>query len=785
MKRLIIVMLLSIIVAGHANETWRQPDAALTALFDARRTPSSELYPEAGKILFWERPGYTPLEMLAWPVLRLGGRDITPLNNGGRRTSYLTDPWLLDVVTRDSLRLPLPPGAICGSEASAPDGHAFAFNQYTRDGITLWRYDFASNELRALLSGGINQILGDSFQWMPDNRHLLVRMVAPQRGDAPEPSAVPVGPTIYETSGVQKQLRTHSGLLRSDHDEALFHHYFTTQFVLVDTHTGEARVLGEPGLYISIQPSPDGRYFIARVLDESLSRRLPWWGFAQRYELWDADGETLDTLCVQPSRENVPLGGVLTGPRNYHWQPWEPHTLVWMLALDEGDPANEVEYREVIYYREADSALVKPLRRLRHRYSGIEYVSAHEAIFHEYDRERRWSTSAYVNLADHREHIIEDISTQDMYGRQGIPVTQTHQPERVLVRDDAIFLSGPGYTPDGAYPFIDRLDLTTFEKTRIWQSQPDSFERLEGFWGEETLAVWSESPQRPPNMALARLADDSHRELTEFVDDAAILSTLSKRLVTYERDDGLPLSGMLYLPPDWDGVTRLPLVIQAYPDEFVEAGTAGQVRNSENRYTRTWGASSLYFCLNGYAVLRDAKIAVVGDPETVNETFIEQVVSSAAAAIAHLDSTGVIDPARVAVTGHSYGAFMVVNLLAHSDLFAAGIAKNGAYNRTLTPFGFQSERRNLWEATSLYLRVSPLLHADSIDEPLLLVHSQEDTNSGTYPMQSKRLFEALDGLGKNCRYIELPLEEHGYRARETHLHLLAEYLDFLGRWLSD
>jgi len=785
MKRVAFILILMCVAAAWAQTPWKQPPADITALFDAPRTPAVCAYPETGQLLFWRSPGYVPLSMLAWPTLRLAGLDITPLNNGERRSGYLTDPWLLDVATGDSLRLNLPPDAVCGHEVAAPDGRSFVFNLYERDNISLWRCELPSGRLRRLVASGVNQVMGDSFLWMPDSRHVLVQLTDEHRGEPPAPPLTPVGPVTYETRGEKSQLRTYPNLLQNDYDEALFRYYATTQFALVDARDGSCRLLGKPGLYTMCEPSPDGRYLLVNVLSDSLSRRIPAWGFASRYELWDDRGRVLETLAVLPSRIGVPEGGVLPGPRSLHWQPWLPHTLVWAQALDGGDTAMPAPWRDRLFTRDVTSSTADTLRTLRNRYAGVDYLSADEAVFYEYDRDRKWRTATCVNAATGREQVIADVSTQDLYNQPGKLLADPRYPDRALVRGGAAFLSGPGQRPDGAYPFLDRLPLDSLVTQRLWQSRQGRYERLVQQWNDHTLLLWSESATDPPNLLLRDLATGSERALTRFTDAAAVLSTLPKRLVQYRRADGLVLSGMLYLPPDWDGHTRLPLLMTAYPEEYVDPENAGQARNSANRYTRVWGASPLYLCLHGYAVLQNAGIAVVGDPETVNETFIEQVVSSAAAAIAYLDSTGVIDPARVAVQGHSYGAFMVVNLLAHSNLFAAGIAQNGAYNRTLTPFGFQSERRTLWQAQDLYLHVSPLLYADHIHAPLLLVHSQDDTNSGTYPMQSKRLYEALDGLGATCRYIELPLEDHTYVARETHLHLLAEYIEFLDEAMGE
>jgi dipeptidyl aminopeptidase/acylaminoacyl peptidase len=272
--------------------------------------------------------------------------------------------------------------------------------------------------------------------------------------------------------------------------------------------------------------------------------------------------------------------------------------------------------------------------------------------------------------------------------------------------------------------------------------------------------------------------------LTDDKDPAPQLTGVTKEILKYERADKVPLSGTLYLPPGYKAGTRVPCFVWAYPLEYSDADTAGQVRLSPNSFTRLTGASPLFFLTQGWAVLMDATMPVVGDPEHMNDTYVEQIAASAKATIDALDARGVVDRKRVVVGGHSYGAFMTANLLAHTDLFAAGIARSGAYNRSLTPFGFQSERRNYWEATDVYTKVSPFTYANRIKAPLLLIHGEADNNSGTFPIQSERLFAAIQGTGGTARLVILPSEAHGYRARESVLHTLAEMLAWGEKWTA-
>ena len=430
----------------------------------------------------------------------------------------------------------------------------------------------------------------------------------------------------------------------------------------------------------------------------------------------------------------------------------------------------------------------------------------------EHDRDRRWLTTWVLDLSDpDASRVIFDHSADDSYADPGSPLTAL-RPDgtRTVLQDgQTVYLRGDGGSPEGDRPFLDALDLSSGGTTRLFRSPADAYEQVLGFvqGRRDRVLIWHESPSEPPNLAVTELAAPAVTELAEpavtglaglpaaaggqlrpltsWPDPHPQLAGLSKRLVTYERGDGVPLTGMFYLPPDYDQARdgRLPLVVWAYPLDYGDAATAGQVRGSTQRFTRLQPGQPMWFLLRGYAVLNSATMPVIGDPDTMNDTFVEQITMSAAAHIAALDELGFIDPQRVAVGGHSYGGFMTANLLAHTDLFAAGIARSGAYNRSLTPFGFQAERRSFWEVPEVYDRMSPFRYADQITTPLLLIHGALDGNSGTFPIQSERLFQAVQGNGGTARLVILPFESHGYVARESVLHVLAEEFAWLARWL--
>jgi dipeptidyl aminopeptidase/acylaminoacyl peptidase len=462
-------------------------------------------------------------------------------------------------------------------------------------------------------------------------------------------------------------------------------------------------------------------------------------------------------------------------------------------ALDGGDPLKKVPQRDKLLSLAAPFAgSPNEVTKIQHRFSGFDWTARRdEVLLAEYDRDRRWRTTAFLNLTNPAKtrKVVFDLSVNDAYKDPGRPIYETRpNGESVFLQDgDWIYLSARGASPAGDRPRLDRFNLKTLATQNIFRSPEKAYEQFASFLGNDRNAIVTryESPTEPPNYFLTDLKNNKRTTLTDFKDPAPQLTGLKKDLVKYKRPDGVNLSGTLYLPPNYQAGTKLPVLIWAYPLEYSDPGTAGQVRGSPFQFTFLRGASPLFFLTQGYAVLMDATMPVVGDPETMNNTYVEQIVAAGKAAIDQLDSMGVIDRNRVGVSGHSYGAFMTANLLAHSDLFAAGIARSGAYNRTLTPFGFQSERRSFWEAPELYFKVSPFMHANKINEPILLIHGEADNNSGTFTIQSERLYQALQGNGATARLVLLPHESHGYAARESVLHTLAEMLEWADKYVKN
>lgn len=796
MKKTIFIFFLTLIFLSAiilAQEPYKLPPKEVIDIVNAPPPSQAIISPTGDAMLLVEYEAMPSIAYMAQPLLRIAGIRITPKYNARQVTTFYTGITIKGVKDGSTKRIALPEGAKFGFPRWSYDGQWFAFTRYADTGVELWVADVETGKAKPLTGPIINATLSSGFTWLPDNRHLLVYTILENRGAPPEKPEVPIGPNIQETSGKFAKVWTYQDLLSTPYDEKLFEYYTTSQIVEIDVFSGNNKKIGTPGIYRYADPSPDGNLFLVYKIKKPFSYSVPYYYFTHTLEIWDRDGKLIHLLADLPLADEVPMRGVPTGPRSVEWRPFRPDTLIWVEALDDGDSEKKVPHRDKIMTLSAPfKEEAKEVLKIQHRYRGVAWLKPLGSAFvTEYDWKRRWRTTYLVDVDDTSKppKKIFDLSIHDRYNDPGYPVfTVTHSGEYILLQDkDWIYLSGSGASPKGDKPFLDKINIKTMEKKRLFQCGEKSYERFLDFFGKSRKKIITsyESKTEPPNYYMYDLKSKKRKALSDYKDPTPQLAGMKKELIKYEREDGVPLSGTLYLPPDYKEGERLPLVIWAYPIEYSDPGTAGQVRGSPHRFTFFRGTSRLFFVTQGYAVLDGAQMPVVGDPKTMNDTLVEQIVASAKAAIDKLDSMGIIDPKRVGVGGHSYGAFMTTNLLAHCDLFASGIARSGAFNRTLTPFGFQSERRTLWEAPEIYFKVSPFMHAHKINEPILLIHGEADNNSGTFPIQSRRLFHALKGHGAIARLVMLPNESHGYRAKETILHVLAEMIEWFDKYVKN
>jgi len=763
---------------------YQSPPEPLATLLNVPPTPLSSLSPNRKHLLLLDYDAYPPIADLAKPLLKLAGVRFDPTRPGTQRLTRYRNLTRLRV--SDGERVPvtgLPEGASPNSPIWSDDGdHVAVMVDLPAGGLGLAVGEIEAATLTMVEGVALADMLTSPVQWI-ENETLLLTLV-PEGATAPVAPLAPDGPIIQEASGKQTRAATYQDLLASPHDEALFRYTATVQLATYSLTTRTITHIGKPVLLTNARPSPDGRYLLVQELLEPFSYRVPYQLFARRTSVWErATGQVVHTVATLPVSDEVPQQGVPTGPRGIVWQPTRPATLLWVEALDGGDPRAHVLHRDAVHTVSAPfTAPAQERFRVTHRFSGWDWPEdTDRALYTEYDRDRRWRTTYQLSLSDPdvTRRPLFDLSVNDAYGDPGQFIyTQKPTGERVIdQRDGAVFLAGRGASPEGDRPFLDRYVLETGERERLFQSDGAHYEAFLAFV-DGGLLTSRQSRTEPTNLYVGE------RPLTHYTDPHPDVTGLHKELVRYTRPDGVPLSGTLYLPPgvDPESSPNLPLLLWAYPEEYSDPSTAGQVRGSDRTFTRLLGTSPLWFLLRGWAVLMDAAMPVIGDPETMNDTFAEQIVGAATAAIDTLVARGIADRGRVIVGGHSYGAFMTANLLAHAPgVFRAGIARSGAYNRTLTPFGFQSERRTYWEAPETYHRLSPFTHADKLKDPILLIHGQSDNNSGTHLLQSERFYQALQAHGATARLVVLPFESHAYRAKESVGHVLWEMLSWAER----
>ncbi len=776
--------------AAPANG-YREPVAELKAIVDAPRAPQPSLSPRGDLLALQQIPTLPSIALVAQPELKLAGLRLNPRSYSPSRFTFGTDLWLMEVATGKEHRIDgLPRPLSIAAMSWSPDQKHIALNQQDPNtgGNELWLVDVGARKARKLLDQPLNTVTA-GVRWMPDSKRLLVHLRTGQ-GGAPAADIIPSGPNVQEArgGGTVRQLRTYQDMLRNASDERIFEHYLHVQPALVSLD-GKVRNVGKPGLYVGLAPSPDGRHLLSQRIERPYSYVVPMNFFPRRIEVIDLDGKVLHEVAKLPLFEGLPSGNdaTTTGVRSISWRSDAPASLVWAEAQDGGDPSKQVEIRDHVYLQAApfDKSPVL-LARLGSRYSGIQWGRTDVALLGEYWWKTRKVKSWKIapDAPQTAPTLVFDGSSEDRYNDPGSPVMERDENGFARLKfapdGNSIYLIGNGASPEGDRPFLDRWNLADNSKQRLYRSEAPYYSDVVAVLdaNADKVLITRESPTEPSNLyRLDLAAKASPVALTAFPHPTPQLKDVKKEQIRYKRKDGVELTANLYLPPGFQpGRDKpLPVLMWAYPGEFKSAEAASQVTGSPYRFNAIsyWGPHP--FLARGFAVLDDPSMPIVGEGDKEpNDTYLPQLIASAEAAVDELERRGVGDRNRMAVGGHSYGAFMTGNLLAHTRLFKAGIARSGAYNRTLTPFGFQAEERNYWAAKDTYQTMSPFNYAEKIKDALLFIHGEEDNNSGTFPIQSERMFAAVKGLGGTARLVMLPKESHGYRARESILHMLAE-----------
>ena len=789
-----------------AQQPYEHAPREIADVLDAPAPPVPIVSPAGNAMLLATPVRYRTIADLAEPMAPAAGTRINPRNNGHHLFPYYVALKLQQIPNGAEIPLDLPAGARIVEPRWNATGSMFAFTNTTATSVELWIGDAATAKVHRIEGVRVNPILGYSVNWMPDQKTLLVKTVPAERGAPPSETYVPAGPRVQDSTGVKSASSTYEAveLLKTPHDMDVFQYYTTSQIALVDPLSGKMTPIGSPAVHVKLLPSPNGQYLLVERVERPYSATRMFIRFPTQVEIWDMTGTKVETLATQPLAEQVPIDGVRTGPRDHEWRQTAPATVMWEEALDDGDPFKKVPFHDKVMVKPVGGA-ASELARTEQRFDHIAWIDRGGlALLTETDDDKHWWKTFLIDADDRTvaPKLIWSLGFDDAYQNPGDPVFRRLLNGARVVREykGMMFLSGQGASPVGDRPFLDRFDLRTFKTDRLFRSPADGVESFVALLDPATMTFLTrrESPTDPPNVYLRTLGAalpastageakfrSTSRQLSHFAEPATQLRQVSKRLVTYERPDGVKLSFTLYLPPGYQAGRRLPTIVWAYPLDYTDPNSAGQVTGSPQKYTSISGPSPIFLALEGYAVLDNAAMPVVGPTETAYDTFIEQIVANAKAAIDKAVELGVTDRDRVGVMGHSHGALMTANLLAWSDLFRAGVARSGAYNHTMRPFGFQNERRTLYRATDTYLKLSPLMHADRINEPLLIIHGERDNNPGTVPLQSEKLFDAIRGVGGTVRLVMLPLEPHGYLARESVEHTLYETVAWFDKYVKN
>lgn len=787
-------------IQAQTSVQYQKPPQAIVDLVDTRPTPNVEVSPKDGAGTQWllieSYSGLPTVADLAQPELRLAGLRFNPRTNGPSRGRYITSLMLQALPNGEAKPVTgLPADPKIRFTAWSPDARHVSFvnasENPTDAGLSLWIVDVASFQAHRVPGIALNGIFGRPCEWTSDNASLVCKTVLKDRGADPKRSEIPAGPVIQENLGRITPGATYQDLLKNPEDEKIFDYYATSQVEVVRLD-GTAKSIGDPAVVQSASPSPDGHYVLVDERHHPYTYLLPYPMFPERVLAINLATGTFKQLADKPLEDTIPNihDAVEAGPREFDWRSDARATISWVEAADGGDPRKDVPIRDTIFLLNAPfDAPPRKLAELPVRFGSLTWGSGHLALV----QEERWKDRKRIILAVAPDAPAAPVklfegSFEDRYHDPGQPFETRNAFGKYVLQTTSdsrgIYFHSEGASPEGDRPFVSVMSTTNGESKHLWQSADKFFESPVSVLdaATPTILLRRESPELPPNYYRKGLANDEFKQITFFPSPYGNSPLPKKQVLKYKRTDGVDLSANLYLPPGYkpaDG--PLPTLMEAYPTEYKTRSAAGQISGSPFEFPFLWWGSPIPFVTQGYAVLENATIPIIGEGQAEpNDTYVDQLVASAQAAIDEGARLGVVDRHRVAVMGHSYGAFMTANLLAHSDLFKAGIARSGAYNRTLTPFGFQNEERTYWQAPEVYYKMSPFSYADKIKTPILLIHGEADNNSGTFPLQSERLFSAIKGQGGTVRFVLLPLEAHGYAGRESVLHMFWE----MNNWMS-
>ena len=788
------------IIKSQENYSYQKPPPEILELVDITLPPRVLIDENKNFMIYLYRNSYKSIDELSSPEIKLAGLRLNPKSNSRSRTNYYNNIMIskMDQIDKSAKQIKgLPKTPKLANIKWSPDQTKIAMTNTKEEGVELWYIDLEKLTAKKLTGPKLNASLGDVITWYQDSKNILTKFKLKNSPDVIDgEDVVPTGPIISSNDGKKAQNRTYQDLLKNEVDEKNFETLARSVLSKVSLK-GKTKLLAKKNLYHEIDFSPDGKFILISIIQKPFSYLVPYYRFPMKYVIYSSKGKELTVLHEVPLIEDLPKGfmAVRTGPRNFSWRSDRPSNLIFVEALDGGNPETDIKYRDEIFevgypFKQNKVSLLKTINR----FYRIDWCNDTLALGYDYWWNSR-NTKTYIfspSNTNKEPKIIIDRNYQDRYNDPGSFVKRRnfYGKSILAMNKQNLYLMGDGFRDDGQFPFIDQLNLESLKKVRLYESSfKDKKEDLLDFEADNNMILTRiESASEYPNYFFRDLKTDSLTKITDFENPFLSIMDVSKEVIEYKRSDGIDLSATLYLPKGYDinKKQKLPMIMWAYPREFKDNKSASQITQNKNEFTFPYWGSPIYWLTRGYVVLDDVSFPIIGEGDNQpNDNFRKQLVDNASSAINRVYELGYIDKEKVAIGGHSYGAFMVANLLSHSKLFAAGIARSGAYNRTLTPFGFQSEERNYWEAPDTYYNMSPFMHAEKVKTPLLLIHGEEDNNSGTYPLQSERYFNALKGLGATTRLVMLPKESHSYRAKESIMHMLWEQDRWLERYVKN
>lgn len=797
MRKLILSLSLFVTFRVYAQDAlkYQTPPASILELAMAAPPAATDFSSNGNLMLIMERASFPSIEELSQPEYRLAGLRINPANFGTSRATYVKAIRIKDIKSNKEYPVTgLPADARISHVSWSPSEKSIAFTISDNNSIRLWKADVATGVASQVSTRRLNDIAGPVFTWLDDNR-ILALAVPATIGKAPEKPLAPEGPTVQQTTGKAAPAATFQDMLKNPFDEQLFDYYFQSEPVII-SNNGE-QVIGQPAIYVTAAPSPDQQYLLIETLHRPYSYLVGASRFPTDVAIWTMKGELVKKLASNPLDEVRPKGFDATSnyPRQYAWRSDAPAAIWWVQALDGGDPKQKVPFRDEVSLLAAPfTATPASLVKTVNRFAGIKWANNQLALVYDANSAQQKVTVSRIDPSHPEQAPVTliDRSENDRYNDPGDPVlvkNQYHQSVLYVSPKHELLMTAPGASPEGDRPFLSAFSLDNSKQRILWRSEAPYYEQVADVIDPAKLVVVvrRESVSSPGNYYLQDLRKKTSIALTAFPHPQPLMEGVQKQLLKYKRKDGVDLTAMLYLPKGYDPAKdgRLPVLMWAYPREYKSASDAAQVRGSAYKFTRVSYGSPIFWVTRGFAVMDATEMPIVGEGDKEpNDTFIDQLVMNAEAAVNKITEMGIGDKDRIAVGGHSYGAFMTANLLAHTNLFKAGISRSGAYNRTLTPFGFQNEERTYWQAPDVYYKMSPFSYADKLKAPILLIHGEADNNSGTFPIQSERLYNALKGNGGTARLVFLPQESHGYAAKESILHMLWEMDEWLMKYVK-